>query len=147
MTEFNYNDIIEYIDGTRDLHLEEAIKWAKENMAYIEEIGLKDGAIRQFKIIEMPYEEKIEKIRRLRAEIYIAKVDPLMNEYNRKKTFNLFEESEEERLRAEIEAKVADIKANNPYPAEPIEKIEELPVFEENSEAEATVSEMENTEE
>lgn len=116
MTKFNYNDIIEYIDGTRDLHLEEAIKWAKENMAHIEEIGLKDGKIRQFKIIEMPYEQKIEKIRKLRAEIYIAKVDPLMNEYNRKKTFNLFEEGEEAELLAKIEAKVAEIKEANPYP-------------------------------
>lgn len=37
MTEFNYNQIIEYIDGTRDLNFEAAQKWAREHGASFEE--------------------------------------------------------------------------------------------------------------
>ena len=37
MTEFNYNQTIEYIDGTRDLNFEAARKWARENGATFEE--------------------------------------------------------------------------------------------------------------
>ena len=49
-----------------------------------------------------------------------------------KKTFNLFEEGEEEALLAEIETKVEEIKARYPYPVE---------------ESSATISKMEITEE
>ena len=38
MTEFNYNDIIEYIDGTRDLHFEEARNWAYTHGTTFEEL-------------------------------------------------------------------------------------------------------------
>ena len=37
MPEFNYNQTIEYIDGTRDLNFEAARKWARENGATFEE--------------------------------------------------------------------------------------------------------------
>lgn len=37
MTEFNYNQIIEYIDGTRDLNFEAAQRWAREHGASFEE--------------------------------------------------------------------------------------------------------------
>ena len=57
-----------------------------------------------------------EEQQQARQEAYKNEVDPLMSEYNRKKTFNLFEEGEEEALLAEIEAKVAEIKARYPYP-------------------------------
>lgn len=57
-----------------------------------------------------------EEMRQARADAYASEVDPLMAEYNRKKTFNLFEEGEEETLLAEIEAKVEEIKARYPYP-------------------------------
>ena len=43
MTEFNYNQIIEYIDGTRDLNFEAARKWASEHGTTFEE----DVAARQ----------------------------------------------------------------------------------------------------
>ena len=59
-----------------------------------------------------------EEIQALRSDAYKTEIDPLMSEYNRKKTFNLFEEGEEEVLLAEIEAKVEEIKARYPYPAE-----------------------------
>ena len=65
-----------------------------------------------------------EEIRQARANAYASEIDPLMSEYNRKKTFNLFEEGEEEALLAEIEAKVAKIKEENPYPEENAVEIE-----------------------
>ena len=37
MTEFTYNQIIEYIDGTRDLNFEAAQKWAREHGTSFEE--------------------------------------------------------------------------------------------------------------
>lgn len=37
MTEFNYNQTIEYIDGTRDLNFEAARKWAQSNGTTFEE--------------------------------------------------------------------------------------------------------------
>ena len=51
-----------------------------------------------------------------RARAYKEEVDPLMAEYNRKKTFNLFEEGEEEALLIEVEARVEEIKQRYPYP-------------------------------
>lgn len=64
-----------------------------------------------------------EQVEQARADLYRLQVDPMMSEYNRKKTFNLFEEGEEAELLAKIEAKVAEIKENNPYPVEELEKI------------------------
>lgn len=57
-----------------------------------------------------------EEVKATRASLYASEVDPLMSEYNRKKTFNLFAEGEEAELLAKIEAKVAEIKEANPYP-------------------------------
>ena len=69
----------------------------------------------------------VEEVKQARADAYASEVDPLMSEYNRKKTFNLFAEGEEEALLAEIEAKVAEIKEANPYPAsaEPVVELSE----------------------
>jgi len=60
-------------------------------------------------------EKDNEEAKQARVNAYTHEVDPIMSEYNRKKTFNLFDEGEEEKLLAEIEAKVADIKARYPY--------------------------------
>ena len=84
-------------------------------------------------VCEVPYEQQVEEMRQARVNAYASEVDHLMAEYNCKKTFNLFEEGEEEKLLAEINAKVEDIKARFPYPVEPIEKIEKLPVVEESN--------------
>ena len=56
-----------------------------------------------------------EEQRENRAKAYKEEVDPLMAEYNRKKTFNLFEEGEEEALLIEVEARVEEIKQRYPY--------------------------------
>ena len=85
-------------------------------------------------VCEVPYEQQVEEMRQARADAYASEVDPLMSEYNRKKTFNLFEEGEEEKLLAEVKAKVEEIKQRYPYP-----------VVEESSEAEVVVSNLENT--
>lgn len=59
-----------------------------------------------------------EEVQKARASAYANEVDPLMAEYSRKKTFNLFEGNEEAELLAKIETKVAEIKEANPYPVE-----------------------------
>lgn len=64
-----------------------------------------------------------EQIEQARADLYCSEVDPMMSEYNRKKTFNLFKEGEEEALLKAIEDKVAEIKENNPYPVEESEEV------------------------
>lgn len=62
-----------------------------------------------------PYVPTDEEQRQARADAYRAEVDPLMSEYNRKKTFNLFEEGEEEELMKAIQDKVAEIKERYKY--------------------------------
>ena len=67
-------------------------------------------------IYNEPFPPTEEEQRKNRALAYKEEVDPLMAEYNRKKTFNLFEEGEEEVLLIEVEAKVEEIKQRYPYP-------------------------------
>jgi hypothetical protein len=86
-------------------------------------------------VCEVPFDQQVEEMRQARADAYAIEVDTLMAEYNRKKTFNLFEEGEEAELLAKIDAKVAEIKQRYPYPVE------------KSSEAEVVVSEMEVVEE
>ena len=123
---------------------DEAYKFATENGYDIVEVGSKEEKrivevidvdeegnvitreveetviVRYFQIVEkpLPAAPTYEEVKQIRASLYRSEVDPLMNEYTRKKTFNLFEEGEEEALLAEIEAKVEEIKNNNPYPEE-----------------------------
>jgi len=63
-------------------------------------------------------EKDNEEMKQARANAYAVEVDPLMSEYNRKKTFNLFEEGEEESLKQAIQDKVAEIKERFPYTIE-----------------------------
>jgi chromosomal replication initiation ATPase DnaA len=60
-------------------------------------------------------EKDNEEMKQARANAYAIEVDPLMSEYNRKKTFNLFEEGEEEELMKAIQNKVAEIKERYKY--------------------------------
>lgn len=62
-------------------------------------------------------EKDNEEMKQARANAYAFEVDPLMSEYNRKKTFNLFEEGEEEELMKAIQDKVAEIKERYKYAA------------------------------
>lgn len=70
MTDFNHNDIIEYIDDTFDENFEEAKKWAKEHNTTLEELVerriVRDGSLyRYFQIgcdfrASEPTEEQIK---------------------------------------------------------------------------------------
>lgn len=55
MTEFNYNQTIEYTDGTRDLNFEAARKWARENgTTFEEDITARvnvDGVLKRYFVI------------------------------------------------------------------------------------------------
>ena len=76
-----------------------------------------------------------------RAALYTQEVDPITAHINRLRDEELTPEvaAEIAALVEERKALVAKIKEENPYPAEPIEEIEELPAEEE------AVSETENT--
>lgn len=51
----NYGDIIEYKDGTRDLHFEEAMKWAREhNTTFEEDVNARKLPLRFFIIGQEP---------------------------------------------------------------------------------------------
>jgi hypothetical protein len=126
---FYYGQIIEYVDGTRDLNFENARQWCNENNAHFLEIEPKEDGTRQFKIVELTLAEMQEEVRLTRASLYIAKVDPITAHINRLRDEEVTTNELEAEIRALIEerkAKVEEIKARYPYPEEPIEKIEEL---------------------
>lgn len=90
--------------------------WATANKA---EVKLIDG---EYVIVAMPepLPPTKEEIQALRSEAYKAEVDPIMSEYTRKKTFNLFKEGEEELLLEKIYLKANEVKEYFPYPEENI---------------------------
>ena len=84
MTDFNYNDIIEYIDDTFDENFEEAKKWAKEYNTTLEELVerriVRDGSLyryfqigRDFRALE-PTEEQIkaQRIAQLKRQLSLT---------------------------------------------------------------------------
>lgn len=84
MKEYNFNETIEYIDGTRDLNLEAAQKWAKENGTTFEEDMDKRDLPKRFFVIgsephvETPKEPTVEDLRNTRIEElqgYLAATD------------------------------------------------------------------------
>ena len=96
------------------------------NSAFYQSIGMKEMEVEQDYAgnwylagyaPEKP-EPTDEEQRQARANAYAVEVDPLMSEYNLKKTFNLFEEGEEEELMKAIQDKVAEIKERFPYTIE-----------------------------
>ena len=89
------------------------IEISKELFDNFDKCSYQDGQIvYECNLICVPNNEDI---RLIRAKLYAEMVDPLMNEYTRKKTFNLFEDDEDELLLSKIETKVFEIKQNNPY--------------------------------
>lgn len=128
---FYYGQIIEYVDGTRDLNFEAARKWAEENNAHFLEIEPKEDGVRQFKIVELTFEEKQEEVRLTRASLYQEKVDPITSQIQRLRDEEQTEDvvAEIEALLAERAAVVAEIKEQNPYPV-----VETVTVVEESSE-------------
>ena len=76
-----------------------------------------------------------EQVEQARADLYRLQVDPITCHINRLKDEEQTEEviAEIATLVEERKAKIEEIKARFPYPVEPIEEIEELPVIEESN--------------
>lgn len=88
-------------------------------------------------VYEIPLEEQVAEMDRLRSEAYVKEVDTKMAEYTRKKTFNLFKEGEEQQLLSEIEIAVDNIKVRYPYPEQNLTEMSEDVIVE--SEEDETV--------
>lgn len=132
---YNYNDIIEYEDGTRDLYFEGARKWASVNNATFDElieerkekeVEQEDGTIvkklfRYFQINEIPEPEPYvptdEEQRQYRANAYQQEVDPITSHISRLRDEEQTEEivQEIEQLKEERSLKVQEIKERYPY--------------------------------
>lgn len=154
----NYGDRIVYIDGTYDENFNEAKDWAyKHGTTFTEDLSARDLPKRVFVIgeepkqhePEAPHEPTREEVEANRAFLYKELVDPITSHIQRLRD----EETMTNEINAEIEALkikraeiVAKIKEENPYPVEPIENIEELPVVEETSDTEDVISKMETVE-
>ena len=124
--EFNYNDIIEYIDCTYDENFEDAKHWAQEHNTTFEElIDRRDLPKRYFQIgeeqiIPEPLPPTKEEQEQNRANAYQQEVDPITCNINRLRDEEQTEEviAEIEQLKLKRKAKVAEIKARYPYPIE-----------------------------
>ena len=108
---FNIGDVL-----TSDNYTQGA-EWANENNA---EISFTDGKyVIVARSVYIPTREDIDFIRR---KMYIAKVDPITSEIDRlrdeEQTPDVISRIEE--LKIQRSEKVAEIKANNPYPEENI---------------------------
>ena len=122
--EFNYNDIIEYIDCTYDENFQEAKHWALEHNTSFEELmDRRDLPKRYFQIgeepiIPEPLPPTEEEQRENRAFAYQQEVDPITSHIQRLRDEEQTEEiiTEIEQLMAERTAKVEEIKARYPYP-------------------------------
>lgn len=126
--DFNYRDIIEYIDNTRDLNFEAAQKWAfNHNVSFTEQIEKreeKEGKLyRYFQIGEepTPYEPlppTKEEQEQNRAFAYQQDVDPITSHIQRLRDMEQTEEiiAKINQLKLERDARVEEIKARYPYP-------------------------------
>lgn len=128
----NYNDVIEYIDGTYDSNFEAAKKWAEEHGTTFEEDLSKRELPKRYFVIggepepipepepEVPHEPTREEIRANRAFLYKELVDPITSHISRLRDEEQTDDilAEIEALKAERQAKIAEIKELNPYPVE-----------------------------
>lgn len=128
MSEFYYDQIIEYIDGTFDENFEAAKKWAEVNNARFVEIAPKSETIRQFQIIELTYAEQVEEVRKTREQLYKEYKDPITCQIQSLRDEDVITPELEAEIAALIEKRkqiVAKIKEDNPYPEQKSIKIEE----------------------
>lgn len=116
----NYGDIIEYIDGTRDLHFEEARNWCKTNGVTFDELIERRDLPKRYFQIGYPPEPHIptqEEQRQKRAFAYQQEVDPITSHIQRLRD----EDGQEEKITDLIEQrkqKVEEIKERYPYSVE-----------------------------
>lgn len=81
MSDFNYNQIIEYLDGTYDEHFNNAKKWAKDHNTTFEEVlEMRQLPERFFKIGEeyVPSVEEKKQIVRAVRNSYLENTDKYM---------------------------------------------------------------------
>ena len=126
--DYNYGDIIEYIDTTRDLNFEAAQKWAFiHNVDFTEQVEKreeKEGKLyRYFQIGEepAPYEPlppTKEEQEQNRAFAYQQEVDPITSHIQRLRDMEQTEEVivKINQLIIERDTRVEEIKARYPYP-------------------------------
>lgn len=112
-----YGDIIEYIDGTRDLKFEEAQKWCLENNATLDELlDKRDLPKRYFQINEKIIPEPTyEELKMYRASAYQIEVDPITSHIQRLRDEEGTEQEVAELIN-ERALKVEEIKQRYPYP-------------------------------
>ena len=127
----NYGDIIEYIDGTRDLHFEEAHKWCKlHNVTFNELVERRNLPNRYFQIgyPPEPHVPTQEEQRLKRAFAYQQQVDPITSHIQRLRDKEQTEEIIEKinELIIERDEKVQDIVNKYPYPIGEDEENEEI---------------------
>lgn len=127
MTEFNYNDIIEYIDCTWDANFNAAKEWAQDHNTSFEEIidmrEEKDGVLYRYWQIgpePQPYVPTYDDIKLMRSMTYVREVDPITAHIQRLRDQNPQPEGEIAKLIAERDAKFAEIQEKYPYPVENI---------------------------
>lgn len=118
--EFNYGDIIEYIDCTEDLHFEAARDWAKtHNATFNELMDKRDLPKRYFQInkIIIPEPEPLtkEEISALREQAYIKEVDTLHAQRQRKTILGTWTEQDEANYIEEVKRLSEDIANRYPY--------------------------------
>lgn len=120
--EFNYGDIIEYIDSTRDLHFEAARKWVHTHNATFEELidrrEEREGVLyRYWQILKRPEPEPYiptpeEEAERKRQErIYELRQSLEETDYVALKLAEVVAEKDEESL-AQMLEEYADVLAN-----------------------------------
>lgn len=117
---YNYDNIIEYIDGTNDLNFNNAALWAISNDAQlIELIDRRNLPKRYFQIIKNPepLPPTKEEQKQNRAKAYQVEVDPITSHIQRLRDIEQTEEVKAEiaELIAERDTKVQEIKERYPY--------------------------------
>lgn len=113
-----YGEIIEYIDGTRDLNFEEAQKWCLENNATLDELlDKRDLPKRYFQINEKIIPEPTyEEIKMYRASAYQIEVDPLHSRKQRKIILEEWTEDDEREYILKVKELSDKIAREYPYP-------------------------------
>lgn len=118
---YNYDDIIEYIDGTNDSNFNNAALWAISNDAQlIELMDRRDLPKRYFQIVKNPEPEPTpptyEEIKQMRIQYRREHIDDQTSERSRKMANGTWtEEDEQAYLTLDIEV-TAWIEENLPYP-------------------------------
>ena len=127
MTYENWKIAVKDVQESKELQDEYEVvaNWCTGSGKYqIQQVG------DEFKVVDVSQiAVSAEAIRNFRSLLYLNEVDTLMAEHYRKTTFNLFKEGEEAELLARVEAKVAEIKANNPYPEEVLTEVQSADII------------------